>query len=198
FRLENIRPAPRGEPQVEVTYDVDANGILNVSARDKDTGAEQRITISESSNLDKSEVDRMVSDAERYRADDARIREVVDARNSLDAAAYQVERRLGELGDAAPEHERARAELLLGDARQAVKDDSAPLERLRSLTGELQQLYHSLSASGGGAGGGEGGPGPGGPGGEPGGGPGQGGQGVPGQRAAAEDEDVIDAEFTTD
>ncbi|NYH89020.1 molecular chaperone DnaK [Actinopolymorpha rutila] len=192
FRLENVRPAPRGEPQVEVTYDVDANGILNVSARDKDTGAEQRITISESSNLDKSEVDRMVSDAERYRADDARIREVVDARNGLDAAAYQVERRLGELGDAAPEHERARAQLLLGDARQAVKDDSAPLERLRSLTGELQQIYHSLSASGGG----DGGPGPGGPGGEPGGGPG--GQGVPGQRGATEDEDVIDAEFTTD
>ncbi|NYH90905.1 molecular chaperone DnaK [Actinopolymorpha rutila] len=196
FRLENVRPAPRGEPQVEVTYDVDANGILNVSARDKDTGAEQRITISESSNLDKSEVDRMVSDAERYRADDARIREVVDARNGLDAAAYQVERRLGELGDVAPEHERARAQLLLGDARQAVKDDSAPLERLRSLTGELQQIYHSLSASGGG----DGGPGPGGPGGEPGGGPGggPGGQGVPGQRGATEDEDVIDAEFTTD
>ncbi len=148
FRLENIRPAPRGEPQVEVTYDVDANGILNVSARDKATGAEQRITISESSNLDKSEVDRMVSDAERYRADDARVREVVDARNGLDAAAYQVERRLGEVGDAAPEHERARAQLLLGDARQAVKDDSAPLERLRSLTGELQQIYHSLSTAG--------------------------------------------------
>ncbi|SFG44516.1 molecular chaperone DnaK [Actinopolymorpha cephalotaxi] len=195
FRLENIRPAPRGEPQVEVTYDVDANGILNVSARDKATGAEQAITISESSNLDKSEVDRMVSDAERYRADDARIREVVDARNGLDTAAYQVERRLGELGDTAPEHERARAQLLLGDARQAVKDDSAPLERLRSLTGELQQIYHSLSTAGTGgeAGGpeGTGGPDAGGPG-------GPGGQGVPGQRGATEDEDVIDAEFTTD
>jgi molecular chaperone DnaK len=192
FRLENIRPAPRGEPQVEVTYDVDANGILNVSARDKATGAEQAITISESSNLDKSEVDRMVSDAERYRADDARIREVVDARNGLDAAAYQVERRLGEVGDAAPEHERARAQLLLGDARQAVKDDNAPLERLRSLTGELQQIYHSLSAAGtGGEAGGTGGPDAGGPG-------GPGGQGVPGQRGATEDEDVIDAEFTTD
>ncbi|MFD2081366.1 molecular chaperone DnaK [Actinopolymorpha cephalotaxi] len=195
FRLENIRPAPRGEPQVEVTYDVDANGILNVSARDKATGAEQAITISESSNLDKSEVDRMVSDAERYRADDARIREVVDARNGLDAAAYQVERRLGELGDAAPEHERARAQLLLGDAREAVKDDSAPLERLRSLTGELQQIYHSLSTAGTGgeAGGpeGTGGPDAGGPG-------GPGGQGVPGQRGATENEDVIDAEFTTD
>ena len=70
FRLENIRPAPRGEPQIEVTFDIDANGILNVSARDKDTGAEQRITISESSNLDQAEVDRMVADAEQHRAED--------------------------------------------------------------------------------------------------------------------------------
>ena len=74
FRLENIRPAPRGLPQVEVTFDIDANGILNVSAKDKDTGAEQRITISESSNLDKSEVDRMIADAERHRDEDRRLR----------------------------------------------------------------------------------------------------------------------------
>src|ERR1700704_5284101 len=98
FRLEGIRPAPRGQPQVEVTYDIDANGILNVSARDKDTGAEQRITISETSNLDQSEVERMVADAERNRADDARLRQEVDARNELDAAAYQVGPRLQELG----------------------------------------------------------------------------------------------------
>src|SRR6201991_2122545 len=102
FRLENIRPALRGEPQIEVTFDIDANGILNVSARDKDTGAEQRITISQSSNLDTSEIERMVQDAERHRDEDARLREVIDARNSLDSAAYQVERRLAELGDAVP------------------------------------------------------------------------------------------------
>ncbi|HEY2763128.1 MAG TPA: Hsp70 family protein, partial [Pseudonocardiaceae bacterium] len=87
FRLENIRPAPRGEPQVEVTYDIDANGILNVTARDRDTGAEQRITISESSNLDIGEVERMVADADRNRAEDQRLREGVDARNELDTAA---------------------------------------------------------------------------------------------------------------
>ena len=176
FRLENIRPAPRGEPQVEVTYDVDANGILNVSARDKDTGAEQKITISESSNLDRSEVERMVSDAERYRGEDQRLRETVDARNELDAVAYQVERRLNELGDAAPEHEKARAQMLVGDAREAVKGDTAPLDRLRALTGDLQQVYHSLQATGTGGepGGGPGGPGgPSGPGGP--GGPGPGG-----------------------
>jgi molecular chaperone DnaK len=113
FRLENIRPAPRGVPQVEVTFDVDANGILNVSARDKDTGAEQRITISESSNLDSSEVERMVRDAEQHRSEDQRLRELIDVRNELDSAAYQVERRLSELGASAPVNEKARAEMLI-------------------------------------------------------------------------------------
>ncbi|MEV4015643.1 molecular chaperone DnaK [Nonomuraea angiospora] len=146
FRLENIRPAPRGVPQIEVTFDIDANGILSVSARDKDTGAEQRITISESSNLDKSEIERMVADAEQHRTEDARLRETIDARNELDSVAYQVERRLGELGDAVPVHEKARAEQLVGDARQAIKEEVS-IDRLRSLSGELQQVYHGLGAA---------------------------------------------------
>src|SRR5262245_58586372 len=137
FRLESIRPAPRGEPQVEVTFDIDANGILNVSARDKDTGAQQAITITESSNLGRSEVERMVAEAERNREADSRTRQLIDARNELESYSYQVERRLRELGDAAPEHERARAEMLLADARQAIKEE-APLDRVRSLSGELQ------------------------------------------------------------
>jgi molecular chaperone DnaK len=145
FRLENIRPAPRGVPQVEVTFDIDANGILNVSARDKDTGTEQRITISESSNLDKSEVERMISDAEQHRDEDRRLREVTDARNTLDTAAYQVERILTERGDTLPVHEKARAENLVADARQALKEDT-PLERMRTLTDELQQIYMILGA----------------------------------------------------
>ncbi|TFV87088.1 molecular chaperone DnaK [Blastococcus sp. CT_GayMR20] len=145
FKLENIRPAPRGVPQVEVTFDIDANGILNVTAKDKDTGQQQQITISESSNLDKGEVERMVADAQQHSAEDARLRELVEARNTLDSAAYQVERRLAELGDAVPVHEKARAEMLITDARQAVKDDS-PIDRLRSLTGELQQIFHGLAA----------------------------------------------------
>src|SRR5580692_3196144 len=182
FRLENVRPAPRGVPQIEVTFDIDANGILNVSARDKDTGAEQRITISESSNLDKSEVERMVADAEANRAEDRQLRELTDARNELDSAAYQVERRLSELGQAVPVHEKARAETLVADARQAIADQ-APAGRLRSLTSELQQVYHGLSASGSGPGGaGPSGQGP-------------SGQGSPGQSPG--DDDVIDAEFTT-
>src|SRR4051794_1204240 len=187
FRLENIRPAPRGEPQIEVTYDIDANGILNVSARDKDTGAEQRITISESSNLDKSEIDRMVADAERNRSEDARLRELIDARNELDSAAYQVERRLRELADAVPVHEKGRATMLIADARQAIKDESS-LDRLRSLTSELQQVYQSLAAaaaSGSRSGQGQSGQG-------------QSGQGQSGQGGqAGQDDDVIDAEFTT-
>jgi molecular chaperone DnaK len=176
FRLENIRPAPRGVPQIEVTFDIDANGILNVSARDKDTGAQQQITITESGNLDRTEVERMVAEAERNRAEDARLRQLVDARNELDAVAYQVERRLAEAGDAVPTHERARAELLVNDARQAIKEE-APIERLRTLTGELQQALQGLMLAGGGAGGGQ--------------------QGGPSQQPPpGGDDDVIDADFT--
>jgi molecular chaperone DnaK len=175
FRLENIRPAPRGEPQIEVTFDIDANGILNVSARDKDTGAEQRITISESSNLDKSEIERMVADAERHRNEDIQMRQVIDARNELDTAAYQVERRLQELGDALPVHEKARAEMLVNDARNAMKDEQAPVERLRSLSAELQQVYHGLGTTTE----------------QP-----QGAGPAPSGPAQAAGDDVIDAEFT--
>jgi molecular chaperone DnaK len=160
-------------PQVEVTFDIDANGILHVSARDKDTGAEQTITITQSSNLDQAEVERMIADAERNRADDQRLRAEVDARNELDAVAHQVERRLNELGDRVPVHEKARAEQLVSDARQAVKE-SAPLDRARSLTSELQQVYHGLSAGGASS-------------------PGDTGQEPAG---SAGDDDVIDADFT--
>jgi molecular chaperone DnaK len=146
FRLENIRPAPRGVPQIEVTYDIDANGILNVSARDEQTGAEQHVTISESTNLDAAEVERMVADAEQHRAEDAGLRDVVDARNTLDTAAYQVERRLTELGEAVPVHDKARAETLVDDARVLLKDDRTALDRLRTLTAELRQVFHGLGA----------------------------------------------------
>ncbi|MCW2500878.1 MAG: molecular chaperone DnaK [Frankiales bacterium] len=146
FQLTGIRPAPRGEPQVEVTFDVDANGILGVTARDKDTGAEQGITISESSNLDKSDVERMVTEAEQHRGEDQALREQVEARNELDSAAYQVERRLSELGDAAPVHEKARAEMLVADARQAIQDE-VPADRARELTSELQQVAQALAAA---------------------------------------------------
>jgi molecular chaperone DnaK len=146
FRLENIRPAPRGIPQIEVTFDIDANGILHVSARDKDTGTEQRITISETSNLNQAEIQRMVADAEAHRSEDAALRAQVDARNELDTVAYQVRRTLDDNAGAIPEHERARAELLLNDARTAL-EEQADIDRLRALTGEMHQLLQSLAAS---------------------------------------------------
>ncbi|MBW0107474.1 molecular chaperone DnaK [Pseudonocardia sp. KRD-182] len=147
FQLTDIRPAPRGEPQIEVTYDIDANGILNVTARDRDTSAEQGITISESTNLDRSDVERMVQEAERNRSADQALRQAVDARNELDGVAHQVQRRLDELGDAAPPHQRARAEMLVADARRAVAEE-APVERVRELTGELQQVLAGLVSTG--------------------------------------------------
>ncbi|MEV2227425.1 molecular chaperone DnaK [Streptomyces phaeochromogenes] len=185
FQLTDIRPAPRGEAQIEVTFDVDANGILNVTARDKDTGKEQGITISESSNLDRGEVERMVQEADRNRGQDQALREAVDARNELDAIAYQVEKHLGELGDAAPAHEKARAEMLVAEAREAVRNE-AGVDEVRPLTSELQQVFAGLAAHQ--AGSAAGGPaGSGSPDGSGTGGAAPGGDGG--------DDDVIDAEF---
>ena len=146
FQLTGIRPAPRGEAQVEVTFDIDANGILHVTAKDKDTGTEQGITISGTSNLDQGEIDRMIKEAEQHRAEDQALRQAVDARNELDSAAYQVERLLRELGDAAPEHERARAELLITQAREAVQNNVGEQEA-KERTGELLQVAQSLAAA---------------------------------------------------
>ncbi|MDT7712007.1 MAG: molecular chaperone DnaK [Pseudonocardiales bacterium] len=180
FRLENIRPARRGEPQVEVTYDIDANGIVNVTARDQDTGAQQSITISESSNLDTADIDRMVAEADRNRAADQQLRQEIDARNELDSIAYQVQRRLDELGADAPAHEKARAEMLVGEARQAIQEE-APLARVRELTSELQQVLQGLMAARVGAGVGAGG----------GGSPDGSSQGA----GSPADDDVVDADF---
>jgi len=146
FRLEGIAPAPRGVPQIEVAFDIDANGILTVTARDKTTGKEQSITISGSTQLSKEEIDRMVSDAQRYATEDRQQREAVEARNQADTVAYQVERQLYELGDRAPMHERARAENMVQEIRQLVKDQSTDMARLRQLSSDLQQLAAGLAA----------------------------------------------------
>jgi molecular chaperone DnaK len=148
FRLEGIAPAPRGLPQIEVAFDIDANGILTVTARDKNTGKEQSITISGSTQLSKEEIDRMVTDAQRHSAEDRRQREEVEARNSADAIAYQVERQLHELGDRAPLHEKARAENMIQEIRQLVKNQSTDMARLRQLSSDLQQLAAGLSETG--------------------------------------------------
>ncbi len=147
FRLEGIAPGPRGTPQVEVTFDIDANGILNVSAKDMASGKEQKITISGSTSLDKGDIDRMIRDAEQHAAEDKARRELVEARNNADSLAYTVERSIKDLGDRVPAHERARAESLISDIRSAINDESTTVDRLRQLTSDLQQVAHSLASS---------------------------------------------------
>jgi molecular chaperone DnaK len=147
FRLEGIRPAPRGLPQIEVAFDIDANGILTATARDKETGKEQQITISGSTQLAKEEIDRMVADAQQHADEDRLRREEVEARNHADTVAYQVERQLQELGDRAPANDKARAEQLIAEIRQLVKDNSSDLARLRQLASDLQQLGYGLASA---------------------------------------------------
>jgi molecular chaperone DnaK len=146
FRLEGIKPAPRGAPQVEVTFDIDANGVLTVTAKDKETGKEQKITVAGSTQLSKDEIDRMVRDAQAHVEDDKRRREEVSARNGADAIAYEVERQIRELGDKVPVNEKARAEQLITQIRELVKNESTDVARMRQSTSDLQQLAHALAA----------------------------------------------------
>src|SRR6201991_3367355 len=146
FRLEGIRPAPRGTPQIEVTFDIDANGILNVSARDKDTGAEQQVEITETTNLDRSEIERMIREAQEHAGEDKQRREEIDARNELDSLAYQAEQLVTQLQESLPVNEKARAEQLISDARAAISEE-AGVDRVRPLISDLQQLMQSLPAS---------------------------------------------------
>jgi len=147
FRLEGIAPAPRGLPQIEVTFDIDANGILNVAAKDKATGKEQKVTISGSTSLTQTEIDRMVREAEQNAKDDKQKREYVETQNQADTLVYQTEHALKEKGDVVPVHIRGRAESLIADVRNAIKEQ-APAEKLRSLTQDLQQMAYQLAGSG--------------------------------------------------
>jgi molecular chaperone DnaK len=125
FNLTGIAPAPRGIPQIEVTFDIDRNGILNVSAKDKATGKEQRIRIEGSGGLSKQEIDRMKRDAEQFAADDLRKTELVKARNEADNAAYQMEQQLKEHGDKIPAGERSKVESSINSLREILKGDDA-------------------------------------------------------------------------
>jgi molecular chaperone DnaK len=144
FKLDGIPMAPRGMPQIEVTFDIDANGILKVSARDKATGKEQAITISGSTNLEQGEIDRMVRDAQVHIEEDKQRRREVEERNEADSLAYRVERQLKDLGERLPVHEKARIDQILTELRAALKEN-APVERIRSLRSDLQQAAYSLS-----------------------------------------------------
>jgi molecular chaperone DnaK len=155
FILDGILPAPRGVPQVEVTFDIDANGILNVSAKDKATGKEQKIVIQSSSGLSDAEIQKMVKDAEEHAADDARRREEIELRNHADSAHYQAEKMLREQGDKMPEDLRTQVAEKSSAVKRAL--DANDVDGMRTSLEELQQAMMAVGQAvyGGGA---EGGP----------------------------------------
>jgi molecular chaperone DnaK len=142
FRLDGIPPAPRGVPQVEVAFDIDSNGILHVTAKDKATGKEQGVQITASTNLNKQDVERMVREGRENERDDQKRRELAEARNTADSLIYTVEKSLRELGDRVPATDRGRIEGLVSDLRGAVKGEDAA--KMRSLSEQLQQASYAL------------------------------------------------------
>jgi len=143
FRLEGIPPAPRGVPQVEVTFDIDANGILHVAAKDKATSKEQKVTITASTNLSKDEIERKVREAREHETDDRRQRELIEARNNADNLAYQTEKMLRELGDKVPASERQDIESKVAGLRELIKGSDT--ETIRRKSEELNSALHALS-----------------------------------------------------
>ena len=174
FDLTDIPPAPRGMPQIEVTFDIDANGILNVSAKDKATGKEQKIVIKASSGLSEDEIKRMVADAEAHAAEDVKFRELAETRNQADALVHATEKSLAELGDKVDAAERAKIESALADVKEAVKSDSkstieAKVRALSEAAGRMAQQAYAQQGAAGGAG--------------------------DGGSSGASDDNVVDAEF---
>jgi molecular chaperone DnaK len=138
FRLEGIPPAPRGLPQIEVTFDIDANGILHVTAKDTATGKEQRVTVTASSGLSKTDVDRMVKEAEAHAAEDQERREMIELRNQTDSLVYQVQRALAEHGTKLSESERSEVEQALSEGRDAIAGEDK--ERIRRAQESLTRV----------------------------------------------------------
>jgi molecular chaperone DnaK len=185
FDLTDIPPAPRGMPQVEVAFDIDANGILNVSAKDKATGKEQKIIIKASSGLNEDEIKRMVRDAEAHAEEDKRFRELVDTRNKADALIHSVGKTLQDLGEKVDGGERAKIESAISDLRSALKtEDKAVIEKkteaLAQASAALAQRAYANTQAGAGAAGA---------------GAAEGGPGTDGAAKGAGREDVVDAEF---
>jgi len=143
FQLMGIPPAPRGVPQIEVTFDIDANGIVNVSAKDRATGKEQSITITGSSNLNKSDIERMVNEAAAHAEEDRRQREAAEARNNADALIYQTERTLKELGDKVPSDQKVQVETAISNLRGAMNANDT--NEIKRLTEELREASFALS-----------------------------------------------------
>ena len=143
FRLDGIPPAPRGIPQVEVTFDIDANGILHVTAKDKATGKEQKVTITASTNLNKNDIDRMVQESKAHEAEDKKRRELIDAKNTADSLVYQTEKALRDLGDKVPSAERGEIESKINDLKSAAQSDD--ISRIQQASESVQQAFHALS-----------------------------------------------------
>ncbi len=179
FRLEGIPPAPRGVPQVEVTFDIDANGIINVTAKDKATGREQKVTITASTNLQKNDIERMVEEAKAHAAEDEKRKELAEVRNLGDNTAYQVEKAIKDQGDKMPGNQKDSLNTKLQELRSALTGED--ISRIRSLTEELQkefaQVSQATAQSAGPAGPQAGGP-------------------APDQSNGSSDGDVVDGEFT--
>jgi molecular chaperone DnaK len=171
FRLEGIPTAPRGIPQIEVTFDIDANGILNVTAKDKATSREQKVTITASTNLQKSDIERMVEEAKLHKSEDDQRKELAEARNLADNAAYQVEKAVKEAGDKIPANDRSDLDTKIQELRQAMTGDD--LSRIRNLTEALQQDYARVMQA-----------------------QGAGDQPGPDQQPPSPDGDVVEGEFT--
>jgi len=143
FVLDGIAPAPRGVPQIEVTFDIDANGIVNVSAQDKGTGKEQHITITSSSNMSKDDIDRAVKDAEKYAEEDKKFKENIDVKNTAESLIYQSEKTLDELGDKVTEDEKSEVRAAVDKLRETLKNGSS--DDIKADTEALQKSFYKIS-----------------------------------------------------
>ncbi|MBQ8670279.1 MAG: Hsp70 family protein, partial [Oscillospiraceae bacterium] len=144
FRLDGIAPAPRGIPQIEVSFDIDANGIVHVSAKDLGTGKEQHITISASTNMSKDDIDKAVREAEQYAAEDKKRREEIDTRNNADQLCYQSEKALTDLGDKIDPAEKAAVQEKIDALKEALK--GTDIEAIKAKQDDLQKKFYEISA----------------------------------------------------
>ena len=146
FKLDGIVPAPRGTPQIEVTFDIDANGILNVSASDKGTGKDQKITISNSSGLDKDEVERMKADAEKYAEEDKQKKEIIESRNELDNVVYQLEKFAEENKDKISEEDKSEVDVLASEVKSSLESPDTTTDTIKETTEKVLELLQKLGS----------------------------------------------------
>jgi molecular chaperone DnaK len=188
FRLDGIPPAPRGVPQIEVTFDIDANGIVNVTAKDTATGKEQKITITATSHLTDDEIEKMVKEAKVHVEEDKKKRDLIEAKNNGDNLIYTTEKLLKDVGDKAPADIKGKMDEQVKTLRKSLESENvdqikAETDKLRKLQEQLSQVLYAKAGAGG----------PGGPGAEA--GAGEQKAGSSGQQQGGADEEVIDAEF---